>query len=353
MIFTQEIDTVTMAESAIIILAAVLFRNFTANIIIKVLKKLSVKYNLKNIALVLDSIEKPLVNFFTLTGFYFALAVLPFNEKIGLFLFRVYRTFIIVTVTQCLLRIVTSYAEVLNNQYLNKEDKTERTQMSKTVFPLVAKLVKVIIMAIAVVAIAVEFNFEQLSSILAGLGIGGAALALASQDLIKNFFGGFVILTDKSFAVGDWIKVDSFEGTVEELGLRSTKIRTVDKELVTVPNSRFADRELINFSARENRRVNFTVGVVYGTSPDKLKTAMEKIKLMLDSHPMIKEESPLVKFDRFSASSLDVVVQYLTKTINYNEYMSIKDDVNFKIMEIFKQEEISFAFPSMSVYMKQ
>lgn len=352
MIFTSEISMQTIAEALIILFALLLFRNFITNIIIKILKKLSEKYNLKNIALVVGSIEKPLVNFFTCTGIYFALVVLPFNANISEFINKVYRTFVIITLTQCALNVVTAYAAELNNAYINKDDKSERTQMSKTVFPLVSKLIKAMIIIIAIAAIAVEFNFKELSSILAGLGIGGAALALASQDLIKNFFGGFVILTDKSFSVGDWIKVDSFEGTVEELGLRSTKIRTVDKELVTVPNSRFADRELINFSARENRRVNFTVGAVYNTPSEKLKNAIEKIKNMLDNHPMVKENSALVKLDKISSSSLDIVVQYLTNTVDYTQYMTIKDDINFKIIDIFHEEGISFAFPSMSVYME-
>jgi MscS family membrane protein len=229
----------------------------------------------------------------------------------------------------------------------------EKSQMTKTVFPILSKLIKAIIIIIAVVAIAVEFNFKQLSSILAGVGIGGAALALASQDLIKNFFGGFVILTDKSFSVGDWIKVDSFEGTVEELGLRSTKIRTIEKEIVIIPNSRFADREVINYSLRENRRVNFTLGVVYGTSSEKIKSAIDKIKNMLENHPMVKADSSLVRLSNFGASSLEIAVQYLTNTTNYIEYMEIKQDINFKIIELFNDEKIEFAFPSLSVYMNK
>ncbi|MDF2948371.1 MAG: mechanosensitive ion channel MscS, partial [Sedimentibacter sp.] len=168
--------------------------------------------------------------------------------------------------------------------------------------------------------------------------------------LIKNFFGGFVILTDKSFSVGDWIKVDSFDGTVEELGLRSTKIRTIEKEIVIIPNSRFADREVVNYSFRENRRANFTLGVVYGTSLEKIKTVIDKIKSMLDNHLMVKDDSSLVRLSNFGASSLEITVQYLTNTTNYNEYMDIKQDINFKIIELFNEENIDFAFPSMSIY---
>ncbi|MDF2615662.1 MAG: hypothetical protein K0Q47_317 [Sedimentibacter sp.] len=130
MIFIGEIDSVQIAKSVMILFAVLMFRNFIANIIIKILKKLSGKYNLKNIALVLDSIEKPLVNFFTYTGLYFALMILPFIANIAVFINRVYRTFVIITITQGLLKIISAYAEELNNQYLNKEEKTERTQMS-------------------------------------------------------------------------------------------------------------------------------------------------------------------------------------------------------------------------------
>ncbi len=352
MIFTANLNAETLIKAFFILIAIMMFRHFITNIIIKIIKNLTKKYSLKNIAMIIDSIEKPLLNFFTYSAIYLALLVFPFNALIYLFISRVYRTCIIITVTQCLLGIVNAYSLVISSGYA-QEFKDGKTLVSKTMFPLLSKLIKSIIVIIAIVAIAVEFDFKQLSSILAGLGIGGAALALASQDLIKNFFGGFVILTDKSFSVGDWIKIDSFEGTVEELGLRSTKVRTIDKELVIVPNSRFADREVINYSIRENRRANFTLGAVYGTSSEKMKSTIIRIKEMLDSHPMVKENSALVKFSNFGSSSLDIYVQYLTNTANYIEFMDIKNDINFKIMDIFNEEGVEFAFPTMSVYMNK
>lgn len=344
MAFIGSIEAETIIKSFFIVTALLMFRSFITNIIIKLIRKITEKYNLKNIVLIIDSIEKPLLSFFTYTAFYLALSVLPFNGSIHLLINRVYRTCIIISVTQCLLKIVTAYSDAFSDKVSGK------IQMTRTVFSHVSKVVKAVIIIIAVVAIAAEFNFRQLSSILAGLGIGGAALALASQDLIKNFFGGFVILTDKSFGIGDWIQVDSFDGIVEEIGLRSTKIRTFERELVIVPNSRFADREVINYSIRENRKVSFTLGAVYGTEPEKLKNAIEKIKNMLDSHPKVKENSALAKFSEFGQSSLDIAVEYLTKTADYNEYMDIKNNINFKIVDIFKEEGIEFAFPSMSVY---
>jgi MscS family membrane protein len=325
-------------------------RRFIADIIVKLIKKIAVKYNIRGILLMVDSTEKPIMNFILFTGVYLAAKLFPLTQGMESFVISVYRALIIISITQCLLNIVSSYSVVLDSLY---QEKNQKIKISKTLFPVLSKIIKTVIVLIAIVAIAVEFKFEQLNSILAGLGIGGAALALASQDLIKNFFGGFIVLTDKSFNVGDLIKIDSSEGIVEELGLRSTKIRTVGKELIVVPNSKFTDRDVINYTNRENRRVSFNVGVPYGTSKEKLKNITEKINNMLDSHEKVTEGSPLVKFDKFSVSSLEIIVQYLTNTADYNEFMDIKDDINFRIMDIFEEEGVSFAFPSMSIYMEK
>ena len=329
MILTGSIEPSMIIESFFVIMALLMFRNIITKVIIKLIRRFSDKYGFKNIVLIAESVERNISNFIVYSAIYFGLSVFPFNPSILLFINRLYRILVIVTVTQVSLKVVTVYSEVLNNNYL-KNTQNEKAQATKTVFPIMSKLIKAVIIIIAVVAIAVEFNFRQLSSVMAGLGIGGAALALASQDIIKNFFGGFVILAEKSFNVGDWVKIDTFEGTVEELGLRSTKIRTIDKELVIVPNSRFADREIINYSIRENRRVSFVLGISYKTSSDKLKAVIDSIKNVLDSHPMVKEDSALVKFTNFGAGSFEISVQYLTITADYGAYMEIKNNINFK-----------------------
>lgn len=336
--------------SLFIIFVFFMFKNVVTDLILKILKKTSYKYNLKILKIMIDAIEKPFRSFFIYTGFYCALYILPLNANIALFIYRVYRTCIIISLTQFLLNLVSSYSVILGDTYTFKQGKV---QISSTIFPLLSKIVKTVIVIIALVTIAMEFEFKQLNSLLAGLGIGGAALALASQDLIKNFFGGFIVLTDKSFNVGDYIQIDNTVGTVEELGFRSTKIRTIGKELIVVPNSKFTDREVINYSNRENRRASFTVGITYNTPSDKIKDIIEKIKLMLETHPKILKDSVLVKLDGFGESSINIVIHYLTDTAVYNEFMDIKDDVNFNIINIFEEEGISFALPSRRVYLEK
>lgn len=352
MIFSRNIEASDAIRIFFIAVAIIMFRKVASGIIIKIIKNLTGKSKARNMDLVIDSLEKPLLNLITYTAVYLGIIDFPFTAEVHLFINKLYRTCIIIIAAQFTLRFVTAYTDWLSGNF---EDVSQgsRMQVTRTMFPILSKLIKIVIVIIAVVAVAVEFDFRQLSSILAGLGIGGAALALASQDLMKNFFGGFVILTEKTFSIGDWIKIDSFEGTVEELGLRSTKIRTFNKELVVVPNSRFADREIMNSSLRENRRVNFILGVSYGTAIDKMEILIDRIKDMLNSHPMVKEESAIVIFSNFGPSSLEISVHYYTNTSVYSEYMSTMNDVNFKIMEILSGEGIDFDLPRMNIYMNE
>lgn len=346
--YLWNLDIMTIFYSLIIFFVFLLLKNFATKLIIKFSKKVSERYRFKTFALMADSLEKPLKSFFTYTGIYCALYILPLNSGFSLLLYRIFRTCVVITITQCLLNIVTAYAVVLNSSIINQEGKPP---LIKTLFPILYKVIKVLIVILAVIVIAAEFDFKQLNSILAGIGIGGAAVALASQDLIKNFFGGFVVLTDRSFHVGDFINVDNNEGIVEELGFRSTKIRTLEQELIVVPNSKFTDSAVINYTKRNMRRASFRVGATYDTPSSKIKILIVKIKDMLDSHDMVKENSSLVKFDKFGLNSLEILIQYMIDTADYDLYMSVKDEINFKIMDLFEQEGVSFALPSVSVYM--
>lgn len=336
--------------SFLILFAFLIFKNIITKIIIGFLKKISERYKLKGMALTADSLEKPLRNFFIYTGIYCAATILPLSDGASLFAYKIFRTCIIITVTQCLLNIVTAYTIVINSNVI---DQAGKPPVLKTLFPILHKIIKVLIIILAVVIVAAEFDFKQLNSILAGIGIGGAAIALASQDLIKNFFGGFVVLTDKSFNVGDFINIDSYEGIVEELGFRSTKIRTLEQELIVVPNSKFTDKAVINYTKRNMRRVSFRLGTAYSTSSEKLKELLNNINEMLNSNLMVKENSVVVKFDRFGQDSLEILIQYMINTSDYGLYMSIKDEINFMILELFEKEKVSIAFPSMSIYMEK
>lgn len=347
-IFVKGIDVNTVLKIVIILLIFLIFKNIVVKFVIKFAKKIADKWDKSIISLSIDSTEKYLKRIIIITGFYCALLAVPFNPTIINFLVKLYRILMVLTLTSGLLDLLNTYHHIVIN---NNSELFEKKPVLKTLFPLIIKGIKFFIILIAVVIIAVDLGFEELKSLLAGVGIGGVAVALAAQDLLKNIFGGFVILTDKTFNTGDFIKIDANEGSVEEVGIRSTKVRTIDQELIVVPNSKFAEGSVINYSKRGNRRVRQVIGTTYSTNSVKLKAVIEKITNMLKKNVGIVSDSVNVKFDGFGNSSLDILIIYLVNTPEYGAYMEIKEEVNYNIMAIFEEEQVEFAFPSLSVYM--
>jgi len=348
-IFVNSINVNTIIKIVIILLIFLIFKNIIVKFIINFAKKLSDKWNKSIISLSIDSTEKHLKRIIIITGIYCALLVIPFNAAIVSLIIKAYRILMVLILTGGLLNLLDTYNHIVIN---NNNDLFEKKPVLKTLFPLIIKGLKFLLILIAVVIIAVDLGFEELKSLLAGVGIGGVAVALAAQDLLKNIFGGFVILTDRTFNTGDFIKIDSNEGSVEEVGIRSTKVRTIEQELIVVPNSKFAEGSVINYSKRGNRRVRQVIGATYSTSSTKLKAVIDKITDMLKKNDRVLADSVNVKFDGFGNSSLEILVVYLVNTPEYGIYMQIKEEVNFNIISIFEEEKVEFALPSLSVYMK-
>ena len=193
----------------------------------------------------------------------------------------------------------------------------------------------------------------NVTTIIASLGIGGLAVALAAKDTLANIIGGLILLADKTIKVGETVRVGDIAGTVEEVGLRATRIRTFDKTLVTIPNQNLTTTEIDNWSRREIRRVRMYVGVTYSTTRQQMINILKEIRQMLMEHPgVFKGERFFVFFEEFADSSLNILVQYYTVSADYGEYLAIREDVNLKIMEIVERNGSSFAFPSRSIYVE-
>ena len=193
----------------------------------------------------------------------------------------------------------------------------------------------------------------SISGLLASLGIGGLAVALAAKDSLSNIFGSLMILLDRPFTLGDWVKVGDMEGTIEEVGFRSTRIRTFAKTQITIPNSTLMNMSIDNFSRMPKRRIKMTVGITYATTPAKMRQAVADIKLMLRNHPAIDQDFFLVNFTDFGPSSLDIMVYCFTSSTVWNEYLDAREDVCLKIMETLENLGLEIAFPSRSVYLQQ
>jgi MscS family membrane protein len=238
------------------------------------------------------------------------------------------------------------------DKYLRGWAQRTESTLDDHLAPLIRKSLRAFIVFLGVIMTIQNFGYS-ISGLLASLGIGGLAVALAAKDTLSNIFGSLMIIFDRPFRVGDWILAGDIEGTVEEVGFRSTKIRTFAKTLITVPNNVIANVGINNFSRMPKRRIKLTIGITYGTTPNQMRTAVEGIRSMLREHPAIDQEFFLVNFTDFGASSLDIMVYCFTTTTMWGEYLDARQDVCLKIMDILEGMELDFAFPSQSLYLEK
>jgi len=193
----------------------------------------------------------------------------------------------------------------------------------------------------------------DVAGIVAGLGIGGLAVALAAQDTLANLFGYFVILADEPFDLGEYVQLDGVSGTVETVGLRSTRIRVLDQSIVSVPNKTITNANITNWSRLAKRRLNMTLGIEYGSSPQQVLSVVQAIREMLQTHELVQEDSVTVQFVEFNSSSLDLMIICFMNTPAWGDFQATKQDINLKIMAILDERGVSVAFPSRTVYVQR
>ncbi len=235
---------------------------------------------------------------------------------------------------------------------LNKRAEATENKMDDQLIPFIIEIAKIITYIFALVIVMGNVFDVDITALATGLGIGGIALAMASKESLENLLGSFTIFFDQPFTVGDTVTVGAVTGTVEKVGFRSTRIRTFDKSLVTVPNKKMIDAELDNLGMRPVRRVKFNIGLTYETAPEQIKAIVADIQDMINQHPKTNQEGK-VRFQEFGSSSLDILVMYFVDSPKWNDLIDVKEDVNYKIMEIVKKHNSDFAFPSTTVYLQK
>jgi MscS family membrane protein len=213
------------------------------------------------------------------------------------------------------------------------------------------QLLSVAIWIVGVLVIVQNLGYS-ITSVLAGLGIGGLAIAFAAQETIANFFGSIMLLTDRPFRVGDWIQVDEFiDGDVEEIGFRSTKIRAWDKSLISIPNKELAAKVIKNWSRMPKRRVKQVIGVTYDTRPEQMEQLVQGITSILEQDEGVNQDFIMVKFTDFSAYSLDLLVYYFTADTAWKKHLATRERINLKIMRKVEALGLEFAFPTRTVHL--
>jgi MscS family membrane protein len=235
---------------------------------------------------------------------------------------------------------------------LNKRAEETENKMDDQLIPFIIEIVKIITYIFALIVVMRNIFEVDITALATGIGIGGLALAMASKESLENLLGSFTIFFDQPFTVGDIVTVGSVTGVVEKVGFRSTRIRTFDKSLVTVPNKKMIDAELDNLGLRPVRRVKFNIGLTYETSPHQIKAIVTDIQEMINLHEKTNQEGR-VRFQEFGASSLDIMVMYFVDSTKWEDLINVKEDVNYKIMDIVKRHNSDFAFPSTTVYLQK
>jgi MscS family membrane protein len=317
-------------------------RKFFTLVILSFFKKAAEQTKNKLDDKFLDAIKNPLRFIFVIAGIYFLFYFLEINNTI---LNHILKGLLIFDLFWALYNFINEFEEYVYH-LLGKFGKSSRELAS-----FLIKITKVFVITVGIVALLQDWGIN-VTGFLASLGLGGLAFALAAKDTAANIFGGIAILTDNIFKTGEWVKIGNAEGIVEDIGMRTTKIRAFDKRIIVVPNAVIANSNVENFSRRNKRRIMMRLGLTYDTTLEVMEKILKDIRKMLYNHPQIHNEPILIYFDEYQDSALSIFCYFFTKTAIWDEYLKIREDVNLKIKEIVEKNGASFAFPSTSLYIK-
>lgn len=323
----------------LIVIIGVLFRRLIVKWLIHFLLQLAKKTKTELDEMIIHALDRPAKAFVLFSSFWLAVNVLTLPAALQGFLGKIYRTIIILLVFWFFYRASGSMMWCFERAINKKEKKA-----SPMLLAFFRKAIKAFIILVEVFMIIKEWGFD-ISGLVAGLGIGGLAISLAAKDAASNLIGSITIMLDKTYKIGDWIETEKVEGTVEELGFRSTKIRTFSDALVTVPNAVMSNEPVTNWSKMGKRKVSYTLQIPLDTPLDKIEVLLEKIKDMLKSHPDVNQDVIAVNLQGFGEATLKVLIHYFTKTTSWVTYLKVTEDVNLKVLRIFEEVDIPITVP--------
>lgn len=295
--------------------------------------------------MLIEVAEHPVIFLIFIFGFYIAYKTLTLSAEIEQTFFNIVLVLFIINLTWFFTRLLDGVIK----HYLIPLSRKTGTDLDDAILPILQKIGKVILVFIAAIIILDKFGYN-VTSLIAGLGIGGLAVALAAQETLSNMLGGITILVDKPFSLGNRVRIGSNDGHIKEIGIRSTKMTTLDGTELIIPNSTIAKEIIENVAREKSRRIKMTLGLEYNTSTKKLENAIKIIKDIVKKHAHTEEES-YVFFEQFADSSLNITVIYRIK--NLEMIPETQSEINFEIKRLFEKEGLSFAFPTRTLYMKK
>jgi len=295
---------------------------------------------------VLDNMAGPLECAVFLGGAFGSLRVLNLSGTFQGSIYKGFETLALINVTWLLARGVNVVSSVMRGRVQQTKSK-----LDDQLLPIVTDLSKFAVYAIALIVIVESLGYPA-SSLIAGLGIGGLAFALAAKDTLSNFFGSITIFLDMPFQIGDWVIFGSVEGIVEGIGLRSTKIRTWSDTLITVPNSTVANATIENVSLFRKRRVSFKLGIAKDTTPARAEAVVAEIRARLDAHPDVVS-GHYIFFNEFTDSALSIMVYYFIQFTSWREYLDVRQQLNLEFLRILETKDVKISYPTRNLIMDE
>ena len=328
--------------SALFLVGAFLLRRVVTGLIFHQLKKLAAKTETTLDDKLFPAMETPVATFVMVTGIFAALKVLKLSESSDRYIGYGSTVAFSLVIFWGLLRAFNAILE-------HAHEVAKEKDMGVAAFmPWIKKTLVALFVVFGGLMVVQSLGYD-VKTLLAGLGIGGLAFALAAQDTIANLFGSIVVAIDQPFKVGETVKIGANQGVVEDIGLRSTKIRLVDKSLVVVPNKSVASEAIVNLSRFTGRRTEQVFGLTYDSTPEQLEAMVAEIRKIITAEPEVDPASVSVYFRDLSASSLDVWSVYVTKSPDNQQHLAVRQRINLAVMRAVAARGLSFAFPTQTV----
>ena len=330
-----------------IALGIVVLFNIISPIVSKLLIKIIIPIKKEKIKYKKHPLYSPFKILFTFVGIYVAMSYIKstvmFNIEIIDTIYKILNILMIL-----LLAKAFSKGLELSNAFRFKINK----EIDPTTHNFIIKLLRIIIYTIAIFLVITELGYD-LTGLIAGLGVGGVMITLAAQDTAKSLIGGFAVFIDKPYKIGDYIKVGQYEGTVEEIKLRSTNIRTLENSVLHIPNSEMSISSIINYNEMNTRRYYTKLTLELDTDISKMQIVEGRIKNMLMADEFIIPDTIVVRFQTISDNGNDITVIAYINEINYAKYLEIKENINYKILSILREEKVDLAYNTQTVIVKR
>lgn len=330
-----------IALGALIFAAFTAFRNKIAALLLKILAKILFAKKPERREGFVASLKKPLAFYFIVLGLFLGIIINYHHTAIV-------DTFKIVSILFACWLIISFVSDNLES-FLGEKSKSP--EVNSIAVKFIANILKVLTVCIAVIMVISELGYN-INGLLTGLGVGGLAVSLAAQDTLQSIISGFVIMFDRPFDVGDFIETKEFSGTVEDITMRSTRVRKLDDTVIVVPNTIIADDLITNYAKLTKRLIDMKIGLLYSTSDETLKKCMDEIRVFLEAHEKVENDAIRVRFTEFDNSSLNIQIRCYVLITGLEEYYAFTEELNFAVKKIINENNTDFAFPTSSVYIE-